>query len=409
MVRAAEILDSFSARFGAPFLLGQRALVGSPLGVDGLAAIKHGLSVHTALADACARQVEHAGLFADLTPAPFDEDAGTLLYAGHELFACTHPQASAFYARAHTFARAATHEVNRLTRTLDPHRLLTRHLVVERILSATRTDVVVRWWTGSAAFYGEDAPRRLTAWPSVRRVDMDRSTAPMWKLALAAGDEELRLARSELLVALLDASPLTRMTLLGDPALKALGFSLALPYRVAGKSASPLDALEHRALARGVVDHLVERGIEASGAALALALLQGMRERLPPHALRRTAELCTHLALATCIIESDLPGAPEARSLRELLDDEPAHLNEALRVYWAVVASTLALDGAVFEVPAADQLPARVGALWTRLRERLRHARVVAVSEPLQRELRRHLTQNPGVQLPAARDTRTEG
>src|SRR4051812_3621278 len=163
--------------------MGERCVVSSPYGKDGLLAIRNGLSVDTALNDACEAQLEQAGFFADLTPAPFDEDAGTLLYAVHELFACTHPQASSFYARAHLFCRAAAQEVNALPRTLDPARNLTRHLIVERAFETTRTDVYVKWWTGHAEFYGEEAPRRLTAWPSVRRVNIDRHLTPMWKLA----------------------------------------------------------------------------------------------------------------------------------------------------------------------------------------------------------------------------------
>lgn len=409
MAQGAALLERFSAEFGAPFLLGQRALVGSPLGVAGLEIVRHGLAVHTALVDACDQQVQQAAFFADLTPAPFDEDAGTLLCAAHELFACTHPQASAFYARAHTFARAATHEVQSLARTFDPHRLLTRHLIVERIFAATRTDVRVRWWTGHAEYHGVEAPKRLTAWPSLRRVDIDRSTTPMWKLALASGDDELRVARAALLVALLDASPLTRITLLGDPAQKALGFSLVLPSGAGGGKTSPLDALENRSLARGAVDHLLERGIDVTGSALALSLLQGLREGGPPRILRRAAELCTHLALAACLVEGEASGAREARAVRDLLEDNPAQINEALRIFWAVVGATFMLDGEVFDVPHASDLPQSGRAVVQRMRTRLEHPRVLAVAEPLKRELRRRLPTNDIELPPVAKEARPPG
>jgi hypothetical protein len=401
MVKHAEVLARFSHDFGVPFLLGQRCTVGSPLGRDGLLAIRNGLGVDTHLADACERQLEQAAHFADVTPAPFDEDAGTLLYAAHELFACTHPQASSFYARAHLFCRAAAQEVQALPRTLDPRRLLTRHLVVERTFATTRTDVHVRWWTGHAAFYGEEAPKRLTSWPSLRRVNVDRRTTPMWKLALSAGDEELRVARAALLVALLDTSPLTRLALLGDPAQKALGFSLVLPYRIGGKKVSPLDALDDRGLARGIVDRLLERGLETTGPPLALTLLQSLREGTAPRILRRAAEVCTHLALVSCLIEADAPGAKEARALRAFLDDDLQHMNEALRVFWAVVGATVALDGVAFELPSPTDLPERAAPLWARLRARLAHKRVLAVAEPLERELRRRL---PSARAPLADD-----
>ncbi len=391
MVKHAAVLARFAAEFGVPFLRGERCLVGSPLGNDGLLAIRNGLTVDTALADACERQLEEAAHLADLTPAPFDEDAGTLLYAVHELFACTHPQASSFYARAHLFCRAAAQAVQELPRTFDAGRLLTRHLVVGRAFATTRTDVSVRWWTGSAQFYGTDVPKRLTAWPGVRRVNVDRKKTPLWRLAMAAGEEDLRVARTTLLTALLDASPMTRLWLLGDPAQKALGFSLVLPYKIGGKKVSPLDALEDRALARAVVDRLVDVGTEVTGPPLALALLSLVREDGAPRVVRRAVELCTHLALTMCVIQADAPGAKESAALREVLDGDLAKLGEPARVYWSAVAAAFALDGVALELPPLHDMPGRVAALWARLRGRLAHQRVTAVSAPLVRELRRRL------------------
>lgn len=391
MVKHAAVLTRFAAEFGVPFLRGQRCLVGSPLGNDGLLAIRNGLTVDTALADACERQIEEAAHLADLTPAPFDEDAGTLLYAAHELFACTHPQASSFYARAHLFCRAAAQAVHELPHTFDAGRLLTRHLVVGRAFATTRTDVSVTWWTGSAAFYGTDVPKRLTAWPGIRRVNVDRKKTPMWRLALAAGEEDLRVARTTLLTALLDLSPLTRLWLLGDPAQKALGFSLVAPYKVGGKKVSPLDALEDRALARAVIDRLVDVGVEVTGPPLALALLSLVREDGAPRIVRRAVEVCAHLALTMCIIQADAPGVRETAALREALDGDLGKMSEPARVFWSTVAAAFALDGVALELPALHDMPGRVAALWARLRERLAHKRVSAVSVPLERELRRRL------------------
>ena len=391
MAKHAEILARFATEFGGPFLRGETCTVSSPLGHDGLLAIRNGLSVDTTLADACERQLEEAGHLADLVPAPFDEDAGTLLHAAHELFACTHPQASSFYARAHLFCRAAAQDVLALPRTFDPGRLLTRHLLVGRAFATTRSDVHVKWWTGSASFYGAEAPKRLTAWPGMRRVQVDRRKTPMWKLALAAGDEELRVARAALLVALLDTSPLTRLWLLGDPAQKALGFSLVLPWKLGGKKVSPLDALEDRALARAVIDRMLDVGVEVSGPPLALALLSLVRENGPPRIVRRAIEVCAHLALTSCLILADAPGSRETAALRDVLDGDPEKLTEPGRVFWSTVAAAFALDGVALARPGLEDLPARAAPLWVRLRERLGHKRIRAVATPLERELRRRL------------------
>ncbi len=374
---AGVVLHRFSADFGVPFLMGQKCLIADPLGKPGFNAIRHGLGIDADLKDACDAQFIQAALLGDITPAPFDHDAATLLYAAHELFATTHPQATSFYARTHLFARAAANEVNLLPRTLDPALLITRHLIVRRAFKTTRTDVHVKWWTGNASFYGEEPPWRLTQWPSMRRVQQNRLTQPMWRLALQGGDEELRVARLALMVALLDASPLTRLMMAGDPVQRNLGFSLILPYKINGRRASPLDVLEDKKIARIVTDSLLNDGLDVGGAVLALALLTSLREGGPsPLLLRRTAELCTHLALMACIIEGEAPGAPEAKPLVAFVDGDPAALNDAARAYWSLVAATLTLGaegkGAI-ELPDMGALPSSARAVLARLQTRLKH------------------------------------
>ncbi|HEY1097333.1 MAG TPA: hypothetical protein VGF99_00335, partial [Myxococcota bacterium] len=288
--------------------------------------------------------------------------------------------------------------------SIDPSRLITRHLIVRRMFLTTRTDVHVKWWTGNASFYGEEPSWRLTQWPSLRRVQQQRLTQPMWRLAITTGDEELRAARQQLLTAMLDVSPLTRLLFAGDPVTKNLGFSLLLPWKIEGKRVSPLDLLEDRRLARAVVDSLLADGLDVGGAAIALALLQGMREGMSPFVLRRAAELCTHLALLACHIEAEAPGAVETRPLLAFVDGDPAALNEATRVYWAVVAATVALGrSGQLEVPVPAAGPARD--VYGRLLRRLEHKRVVAVAEPLLRELGRRLPKSPTAVLPATAPT----
>ncbi len=411
-MNSATILARFSADFGVPFLMGKKCAIADPLGKWGFAAIQHGLGIDVNLKDACDAQFVEAALLGDVTPAPFDHDAATLLYAAHDLYATTHPQASSFYARTHLFAKAAALEVNALPRTLDPGLLITRHLIVRRAFKTSRTDVHVKWWTGNASFYGEEPPWRLTQWPGVRRVQQNRLTQPMWRLALQGGDEELRVARQSLMVALLDASPLTRLMLAGDPVQKNLGFSLLLSYKINNRKASPLDVLEDKRLARIVTDSLLSDGLDIGGSAIALAMLQGLREGTSPLVLRRAAELCTHLALMACYVEGLAPGAKEAKPLIAFVDGDPAALNEASRVYWAVVAATLALGvpgangaEAPFELPDLADFPEPVLKVIDRLKKRLQHKRVTAVAEPLLRELGRRLPKPPST-LPASSSSR---
>jgi hypothetical protein len=388
---AADILKKFAHHFGVPFLLGQRCTIADPLGPSGADAIAHGLDVDVGLADALERQVTQAALLCELCPAPFDEDASTLMYAVHEVFAACHPQAASFYSRAHLYCEAAEERVLKLPRTTDPHRLLTRHLIVGRCFATHRTDVHLTWWTGSASFYGTEPPSRLAAWPGLRRVKEERRKNPMWRIALVDGDEETRVARTSLLTALLDISPLTRLLLLGMPVQKEIPFSLLLPFKHQGKRMSPMFLLEDRRIARAVTDQLLATGVENAGPMLALALLAAVREGAAPLAQQRAAELCTHLFLMMCLIEGDSSGAKEARALRALLDEDVTQMPDPLRVYWATVKATLSLDGETFLLPNPDELGPATARLWRRASERLAHPHLEIIGDPLMRELKRRL------------------
>jgi hypothetical protein len=390
-VSDAAVLSRFAARFAVPFLDGKQVTVGTPLGVDGHRALRHGMQIDRDLVDATLRQLGDAALFSDVTPAPFDEDAATLLYAAHDLIASCHPQAASFYARAHTFCEAATEAVHALEKTLDPARLVTRHLIVDRAFRATRTDVHVSWWAGRASFYGEAPPKRLTAWPGLRRVDLDKKTTPLWRLSLVDGDEETRVSRSALLVALLHISPLTALAELGEPVLKELGFPLTLPFRIHRRRMSPLDVLDDQRLARAVTDTLLARGVDQAGSMLALSILQGMREGSPPVVVRRAAELCMHLFLMMCVVESMAPGTPEARPLRALLDEEVTKVPAPVRVYWSTVRAVAHLTGSRFFMPALEDLPIGAEQLVRKALQRLEHKHIVGVGDPLCRELERRL------------------
>lgn len=388
---APERAHRFYREFAAPLLLGKRCVVGDPLGRDMLPVVQNAQRFDTLMQDAIDAQLNEAALLADVTPAPFEEDAAALLYAAHELFCAVHPQASSFYARTHLFCQAAEQQVLKLRRTLDPGVLLTRHLIVWRAFRATRTDVHLKWWTGAASFYGDEPPQRLTAWPQLRRVEVDKKTEPMWRLAMLEGDEETRVARVNLMTTMLNVSPLTRLFLLGDPVQKQLGFDVMLPIKMKGRRMSALYALDDRSLARAVTDHLLDRGVESAGSMLALALLAAVRESNPPVALRRALELCVHLALMSCVAEGEAPGGDASAGLRNLFDDDVTTQNDALRVYWSTVSAGLSLPTEVLQLPDERALPRRARKLWRRLNKRLAHDHFQPIAGPLARELERRL------------------
>ncbi len=59
---------------------------------------------------------------------------------------------------------------------------LCRHALLSRVLEAFRTDCTLRWWTGSASFRGVPVSKRLSAWPEVRKVQIDRMRVPLVKM-----------------------------------------------------------------------------------------------------------------------------------------------------------------------------------------------------------------------------------
>lgn len=384
-------LSAFAQEFAVPLLTGGRCTVSDPLGREGLDAVRHSLSLDPRIEDAVEEQFEEAALTTDISPAPFDEDAGTFLYAAHELFASAHPQSASFYARSHLFCIAANEALQKLPRTYDPARLLTRHLLLSRTLAAKRTDVDVKWWTGGGKFYGTEPPTRLTAWPGLRRVNIDRVTTPMWKLALADGDEETRVARVTLMTTMLDLSPLSRLLLLGENVQKELGFSLMLPMKHQGKRMSPIYLLDDDRVARAVTDTCLERGIERAGPPLGLAVLQAVRESAPPLAVRWAAELCVHFLLTACLVEAEHPNASESEALRQLINVSPSKMGNAERVYWSVVQAVISLDGKTFSIDPIQDLPPAARAIWDQAVERLSAPQLVAIAAPLAREFARRL------------------
>jgi hypothetical protein len=62
---------------------------------------------------------------------------------------------------------------------------LGRHTWFSRALEMERIDTTVRWWVGSSTFLGESPPPRLTAWPELRRVHVEKNPRKIMDLPLA--------------------------------------------------------------------------------------------------------------------------------------------------------------------------------------------------------------------------------
>jgi hypothetical protein len=133
----------------------------------------------------------------------------------HDLVQATHPGFDAVFRRSGP-ARILT-VIDKTLERVPPARTageaLSRHTWLSRMFELARTDVEVKWWTGSETFLGEDPPARLTAWPELRRVHQTRTPRPL--MDLPAAGSAVDAARFTLVVeALLTRTPLTDLATL---------------------------------------------------------------------------------------------------------------------------------------------------------------------------------------------------
>jgi hypothetical protein len=85
---------------------------------------------------------------------------------------------------------------------------LSRHTWFARVLDVARTDTTVSWWTGSRTYLGVEAPRRLRAWPELRRVQVVATPHPLLELRPLAVD---RTRLTDAVARLLTRTPLTEL------------------------------------------------------------------------------------------------------------------------------------------------------------------------------------------------------
>ncbi|HEX3771968.1 MAG TPA: hypothetical protein VHV30_13925 [Polyangiaceae bacterium] len=178
--------------------------------------------------------------------------------AFHDLLQAANPTFDAPLRRA-SAARILELAIGTLERVAPPAtagEALARHTWFARVPEVRRTDVEVRWWTGSREFLGAEPPRRLQAWPHLRRVLVSRVPRALLDLTpLAVDRERLTAGVSELLARtpLTDLATCTRASPLFEwrppsLALLATGSGRTLALRALGRvPAAEVDAALGRA------------------------------------------------------------------------------------------------------------------------------------------------------------------
>ena len=222
-----------------------------------------------------ARQLVAVDTLPDIGPAEW-----ALIAAFNDLVQVTNHELSSPLSRGRhprllTLARELCAAVAPCATPLDA---LCRHAVLSRVLDAFRTDSSLKWWTGSASFRGKPVSKRLSAWPEVRRVHIDRTRIPLVQMVegiVGVTADDFQRAVS----ALLARTPLTDLATCGRaaPAFAWTPDALALVALPLGRR------LVARAIARsGAVDHA--RGVlEAASSRLpedAASTMQDVRALL---------------------------------------------------------------------------------------------------------------------------------
>jgi hypothetical protein len=102
----------------------------------------------------------------------------------HDLVQSTHPGFDAVFRRSgpKRILEVLDKTLERIPQPVNVGDALSRHTWFSRMFDLARTDIDVRWWTGSERFLGTDPPPRLVAWPELRRVTQTRTPRTLMDL-----------------------------------------------------------------------------------------------------------------------------------------------------------------------------------------------------------------------------------
>lgn len=272
--RAEELF----AHFMAPLVLGGELRPGKLLG--GRRALAIGVERTVVDADLAAHlalgRIRVARKIAPIdrigAPTPSEWALAAIL---HDLVQATNPKLEGTFTRGPgaRVLEIARLTIDRVPPPADVGEALSRHTLFARALDIGRADTKVSYWIGSGTYLGVDPPERLTAWPSVRRVHVDRTVTKLMTLP-HANDVGVF---GEALAAWLALSPLTDLAS-ADRDLPAFSWSpstLALVRSDVGRTlavralrfaapARALDAIERATKA------LAERDSSLASSAIAL-------------------------------------------------------------------------------------------------------------------------------------------
>lgn len=213
------LCERLFATFLSPLVTGGSIVPGKPFG--GKQALAFGSergSTNTDLASrtelARVRIARKLAPIDTLSPAPTREE-WALAAVLHDLVQATHPDLDAVFRKKGPgrILDVADATLARIAPPVNVGDALSRHTWFSRMFTLTRTDIDVRWWSGSQRFLGTEPPKRLYMWRERRRVTETRYPRALMDLPTAGAAVDVdRFARTT--TTFLQKTPLTDLATL---------------------------------------------------------------------------------------------------------------------------------------------------------------------------------------------------
>ncbi len=183
-----EFCERIFETFLAPLVIGGPMLPGKPIGGKNALAIGD-LRAPSNTTLLSRTELTRVRIARRLAPIDTMESAPTgtewaLAAVLHDMVQATHPGFDAAFKRSgpKRLLEVVERTLERIPAPKNVGDALSRHTWFARMFELARTDIDVRWWTGSERFLGVEPPTRLTAWPELRRVTQTKTPRPLMDL-----------------------------------------------------------------------------------------------------------------------------------------------------------------------------------------------------------------------------------
>lgn len=377
---ARRSVADFLSSFVLPLVAGGEVRVGRPLAATDVQEFEKELpdaSVELVAVDEARAEVLSA-LVVRPPALVLDADELYLAAALHNVLFLIHPDAAGVLATRRARARLVetTRRMAAQPLTHGRRRVLARHGLLHNVFAITRTDIKVSWWTGSASYYGQVPPGRLTLWRSVRRVHEDATTATYADLLCSA-------EASPVMATLLRRSPLTHII-------------TTLPQAPPLHWEDAVFVLRDDELARAVAYEALrpaDPGMQLVAPARHAAAFEQMLERAPASAdVRAVAAFLVHLNALLALSEARLRdhASPSPLLTMALASERAGQRPRGLTTFLALPNALARIDP-VLAVPPGVAAEPRLGERWRVHREQVAAGVGEAVIDTLVVRLARHL------------------